>query len=150
VTPIPGMGSNARNQDTDRFILETILPITRQYGIPDAVAAGMFAGEGRLGGLGAARNNFYNINAIDSDPNQAFDYETPGEGIEAYAKLLSGKYELGQKGSGRFDTTYLPAYTLRNDPMAMLKMIQELGYASRPDYSDFIMSTPEYNYYNQL
>lgn len=141
-TPTPVQELNSY-QDFERVAN----PIFRKYDIPRPIGHGMYAGEGRLEGLGAKRNNFYNINAIDSDPNQAFDYKTPAEGIEAYAKLMSGKYELGAKGSGKFDTRYLPAYELRKDPVAMMKKIQELGYASRPDYADFIMSTPEWKSY---
>lgn len=123
-------------------------PIAEQYGIPMAVLMGQFAAEGRWKGLGANRNNFFNINAVDENPNQASQYETPQAGIEAYAKLLA-------------DPTfrYAPAMQLRNDPVAMLKAIEQAGYAGDPttydrrspngyaSYSDFVMNTPEWKYY---
>ena len=144
--PVPTIvfGSTKRNQETDNFLRNRVLPITRRYDLPDAVVAGMYAAEGRTGGLGASRNNYFNIGAFDSNLNNTHRYNTPEEGIEAYAKLLSGKYELGERGSGKFDQRYLPAYELRKDPVSMLRKIKELGYASREDYPEFIMSTPEW------
>lgn len=149
VTPTPTPVQNIKTYEDFESVAN---PIFRKYDIPRPVGHGMYAGEGRIEGqgLGVKRNNFYNINAIDSDPNQAFEYKTPAEGIEAYAKLLSGKYELGKKGSGKFDTRFIPAYELRKDPVAMMKKIQELGYASRPDYAEFVMSTPEWKKYYDL
>lgn len=119
------------------FINKILLPITRKYNIPDPVAAGQFAGEGRLKGFGAKRNNFFNIAAYDSNPDAAIHYSTPEQGIEAYAKLIAT------------NPHYAQAYSARNDPSKMLSLIQKAGYASRPDYSSFVMSTPEWRQYAQ-
>lgn len=132
----------------DDFV-KIAMPIFHEYGIPPAVGFGQFAAEGRLKGMGAARNNFYNIQAFDSNPNAASHFPTPEEGVRAYAKLISGQYELGQKGSGKFDTRYKDAYALRSDPRKMIQAIQKAGYASRPDYAAFVMSTPEFQKYIQ-
>lgn len=129
-----------------QFIDQVVAPLSKKYQVPLSVAASQFAGEGRLKGLGAERNNFYNIAAYDSDPNQAVRYPTPEAGVEAYMKLMSGQYKLA---NGKTDTRYLPAYKLRNNPEAMLRKIKELGYASRPDYPEFIMSTPEWKKYHK-
>jgi len=140
-------------KDVQEFV-QIAKPIFEQYGIPMQVAMGQFAAEGRLDGMGAKRNNFYNIGAFDSNPRAAMRYQTPEEGIEAYAKLLSGKYTLQ---NGRVENRYQPAYELRNDPAAMIRMIEQAGYAGDPktygrranngfrSYSDFVMATPEWN-----
>lgn len=130
--------------ETQEFIENTLFPVTDRYGIPRAVAAGQFAGEGRLKGLGASRNNYFNIMAYDGREGDMPGYATPEEGIEAYAKLMSGQYKLAD---GNFDTRYVPAYEMRNKPEEMIRKIHALGYATRPDYADFIMSTPEYKKY---
>lgn len=142
-SPSPIKPKNRKLSSIDEF-KNIALPIFKRYEIPPSVGMGQFAAEGRLGGLGASRNNFYNISAYSSNPNAAQSYNTPEEGVEAYAKLLSGKYELDHIGSGKFDTRYLPAYQLRKDPKAMIRKIHQLGYASRPDYAEFVMSTPEW------
>lgn len=129
-----------------QFIEGTLLPITRKYNIPDAVAAGQFAAEGRMEGLGASRNNFFNLGAYDNNVNNAFGYDTPEAGIEAYAKLIAERY--------------IEALTNQN-PEEALAIIQSLGYAGDPktysdrasngydSYKDFIMNTPEFRYYSQ-
>lgn len=128
------------------FLETKVFPITRQYGIPDAVAAGQFAAEGRFQGLGAERNNFFNINAVDHNPNLAHRYETPEQGIEAYASLIKRKYG--------------PALTKENIA-DVLAEIENLGYAGDPrtyrnranngfsSYAQFIQNVPEYRYYAQ-
>jgi len=146
------------------FINKTVLPITRKYGIPDAVAAGQFAAEGRLNGLGASRNNFFNINAVDSNPNAAFSFATPKQGIDAYARYLTGQLT---------DANGNPAYPsqqhqqllqnafnkYKNNPVSYIQALSQAGYAGDPstygqranngysDYAQFIASTPEFRYY---
>lgn len=134
------------NPRVQAFLEETVFPITREAGIHDAVAAGQFAGEGRFTGLGADRNNFYNINAVDKNPNLAYGYDTPQAGVEAYADLIKRRY------ASALET---------QDPRQMLQLIQELNYAGDPStyakrsdsgygsYADFVSSTPEYRFYDQ-
>ena len=119
------------------FLTNKVLPITRKWNIPDAVAAGQFAGEGRLEGLGAALNNFYNYMAYDGREQSMPSFPTPEAGVEAYARLISS------------DPRYQEAMKHTNNPVKMLQLIHKAGYASRPDYTDFIMSTPEWQYFNQ-
>lgn len=136
---------NAGRPGTADFLESVVFPVTRQAGIPDAVAAGQFAAEGRMSGLGADRNNFFNLGAFDSNPNNAYSYQNPQAGVQAYADLLTGD-------------RFAPA--LQNeDPVAVLRAIQQLGYAGDPrtygrrsdsgysSYADFIMNTPEWRYY---
>lgn len=126
--------SKERNQDTDSFLNQIILPITRDYSLPDALVAGQFAAEGRTGGLGASRNNFFNIGAYDNDINNTFAYDSPEAGITAYAKLLAE------------NPLYAPNATMSATPEIALKKIAP-RYASRPDYAEWIMSLPEWQLY---
>lgn len=140
-------------QDVMQFIETTVLPITREYGIPDAVAAGQFAAEGRLQGLGASRNNFFNLGAYDSNVDNAFDYKTPEDGVRAYADLIARKY---------------PGVIGEKDPVKAIQAVEKQGYAGDPktwrqrkkeqdgvetpyrSYSDFVMNNPEWRqYYGQ-
>lgn len=133
-------------------------PILKKYGIPLEVGFGMRDAEG--GKIGA--HNVYNIGAVDSNPTNAANYISPEQGVEAYAKLLSGKYKLA---NGQYDTRYIPAYNLRNNPEEMLKLIMQLGYAGDPktwkqrsidtggagkiydSYAQFVMNTPGWKKY---
>lgn len=140
----------------DEFLNSKVLPITRKYNIPDAVAAGMFAAEGRLKGLGASRNNYFNIGAFDSNLGNTYNYNSPEDGVDAYAKFISGQ---GSYASPRHKILFTDAYGARNDPDKMLSLIQDAGYAGDPktyrkrakngfdSYADFIKSTPEYQKY---
>ncbi len=144
-----GQGQSELDPSVQNFIEATILPITRQYGIPDGVAAGQFAAEGRLEGLGARRNNFYNINAIDSNPDAAYNYKDPQEGIKAYSELLTKNQRYKGAFEGKLSTS------------EMLDAIERAGYAGDPktykkrasngfgSYSDFIENTPEYRHYSK-
>lgn len=135
------------------FIPQVILPITRKYGIPDPVAAAQFAIEGRGKGLGASRNNFFNLGAIDTNPGNAYSYKTPQEGVEAYAKFLTAP----TWANGRQNI----APRFFNDPLSTIKQIEEQGYAGDKNtykqraknnfdrYWKFAISTPEWKTYSQ-
>lgn len=142
--PIGQKAYGARSTQTapelDRFMSDVVFPVTDKYQIPRAVAAGQFAREGRLSGLGANRNNFFNIAAYTNNPGNARSYETPQAGVEAYAKLISGTWKNLDK---TVNTRYLPAYDLRSNPEAMMQKIEELGYAPSP-YAKNVMNTPEW------
>jgi hypothetical protein len=133
------------------FLPKVVLPITRQYKIPDPIAAGQWAAEGRGAGLGANRNNFFNLGAVDSNPNNAASFDTPQAGIEAYAKFLtSPQWANGVKN-------VVPNYF--SNPLTALKQIEQQGYAGDKRtykkrsntgfdrYWKFIMSTPEWKQY---
>lgn len=144
-------GTSKKASDTPLNEYESIIvDEAKKYGVPVPVALGMFYAEtGGKPSLGADRNNVYNINAIDSDPDQAFTYSTPREGVEAYMKLLTNS------------DRYQPAMALKDNPEAMLRKIAELGYAGDPktyaeradaknpvtgqkyaSYADFVLATP--------
>lgn len=122
----------------------SIEQILSSYEIPLPVFYGMRDAEG--GVIGS--NNPMNIGAFDSNPTAAVNYPTPEEGIEAFARLISG------------DKRYEKAYKLRNNPEAMLQAIMDAGYAGDPKtwkqrsidtkgagstydtYSEFVKDTP--------
>lgn len=139
--------SAAFSQTPQQSFEALVKPIAQKYGIPMAVIMGQYAAEGRDKGTGASRNNFFNIGGFDGQEANMPSYKTPQEGIDAYAKLLAT------------DPRYAKAYALRGNPAAMIKAIQDAGYAgdpttysqrasnSYPTYSSFVMDTPEYKKY---
>lgn len=137
------------------------LPIFQQYGIPPQVGMGMWGAEGRNSGLGASRNNFFNLSAFDSNPNAATAYPTPQAGIEAFAKQITGQ---GNYPSPKTQQLFLNAYNQykqTQDPYTFMEGIQNAGYAGDPStfqsrsqghwpsYSYFTEHTPEWSQYSQ-
>lgn len=162
-------GNQNVNPQIDTFIQNKILPVTRKYDIPDAVAVGMFAAEGRNLGLGANRNNFYNIAAFDSNVNSAFTFATPEQGVEAFAQFITGQYDryASDKHKKKFRKAYTK-YLEHRDPVKYVQDIRDAGYAGDPntwrqrkleqdgvetpfsDYAEFVFANPEWRkYYNQ-
>ena len=148
-------------QSTDEFE-KIAVPLAKKYGVPEAIAMGQYAAEGRVenGGLGAKRNNFYNIAAFDSNPDAAFNYDTPEAGIEEYMKFITGQGDryasptVKQKFADAFNE-----YKKTGNVFKFLVDIESAGYAGDPStygqranngfdsYSDFIMNTPEFKKY---
>lgn len=124
------------------FLETTVFPVTDKYRIPRAVAAGQFAQEGRLQGLGASRNNYYNIGAFDSNVNNAYRYASPEDGVRAWANLITG-----QSGASPAQLAKYGRAVGLLDPADWLGVIKESGYASDPNYDTNIMNTPEYKAY---
>ena len=145
-TPIQSNQFATRPRTAD-FLESDILPTTREAGIQDAIAAGMWAGEGRgehkYGQ--APYNNAFNINATDSNPNGAFQYADNAAGTQAYADLLNRRYAEALQQPGILE---------------QLLAIQNAGYAgdpttydarspnNYPSYSAFVQDTPEFRYYS--
>lgn len=97
------------------------------YDISPAVTICQAAHEtgGGTSNFAKTRNNYFGLNAIDSDPNKAFKFKKPADSIIFYCNLISNpKYK------------YYPAYQERSDPDLMLKMIVKAGYATSPTYID--------------
>jgi flagellum-specific peptidoglycan hydrolase FlgJ len=129
------------------FIDKNLAPIAKKYDIPLSVMAGQFIQEGGLTSPGAQKNNFFNLGAYDRNPAGSFAYQTPQEGVEAYAKLISGNYEMGQVGSGKFDTRYSSAYKERKNPTKMVQEIKKAGYASDPYYVENVTNNEGWRSY---
>lgn len=154
-TPVPGVRVA---DEVEQFIVDTILPITREYGIPDAVAAGQFAQEGRFKGVGAELNNYYNVGFTDSlaesgQYHQVPRYESPEAGIEAYARFITGQanddfYANGVDGSrsGKIGKKQLQeiAKKYKNDPVGFLQAIGPMYSSQGHEYYQNIMQTPEF------
>lgn len=166
-TPIPGAGSSTMNQYTDNFIKKVIVPMAQQYDVDPGIVAGQFANEGRLGGIGASRNNFFNIGVTDAiveaakqsgDWSQVPGYQSPESGVERYLLFISGQgpdsmYANGVDGSAsgkvgkkQFQEAWAK---YRHNPPAFLRAIGPT-YASTGDaYAINTMATPEYQAYTR-
>lgn len=92
------------------------LPILNKYEIPPAVAFGMREAEG--GNIGS--HNVYNLGAFDSNPQNAYDYDSPEAGVEAFARLIAE------------NPRFKEAYAKRSEPEAMVEAIMQAGYAGDP------------------
>lgn len=114
---------------------DVIKTVAKEFKIPMAVAYGQYAAEGRDKGMGASRNNFYNVQAYDGKENQMPSFKTPEEGVRAWATVIAK------------DPRYAAAMKLNSDPVAMIQAIHQAGYATRPDYASFVKSTPEFQKY---
>lgn len=132
----------------DNNLEQNILPITRKYGIPDALAASQYAAEGRGTHKYAVApyNNPYNIGAFDSNPDAARRYATIEEGVAAYAQLLRDDPRY------KFDPTADLMTTLNN--VASIYAGDPATYAQRANngyntYKDFLMATPEWRQYSR-
>jgi len=156
-TPIPGAGSIYQTPETDTFLSKVIIPMAKRYNIHPAIAAGQYAGEGRLGGEGAKLNNFFNIANSDSavERGEFQGYATPEAGVEQYMQFISGMLPSSAYGNGESGARegkwgrkeYEDAMNkYRNNPEAFINAAGP-QYASRPDYSSFVRSTPEYRHY---
>lgn len=137
-TPPPVYPDQQLRPDIQQFLDERLLPITREQGIPDALAASQWAQEsGRA--TESPINNFYGLGG--TKPIAYPDFET---GIEAYATTVENI--LAAKG-----------YTLEDfaqDPYGILMRLQEgerpryEGHNADPyAYTQNIMHTPEWRRY---
>lgn len=76
------------------------------------------------------RNNYGGIGAYDSNPNNAFSYESPEAYLNAYFKLIENRYPK--------------AYEVRNNPKAYARELKRGGYASDPEYVNKLLGMPEF------
>lgn len=154
-------GSRPLNMDVKKFLEEVVFPVTRAYQIHDAAAAGQFAAEGRLDGVGASLNNHFNVGFTDSkadsgDYSTVPKYDTPKAGVEAYARFITGQaddemYANGVDGSkwGKIGKKQLQEIykKYKNNPEQFLKMISPMYSSLGSEYARRTMNTPEYRTY---
>lgn len=77
------------------------------------------------------RNNYFGIQAYDSNPDAAAHYQTPEENINAYINLVTSYPGVKEAiASGSSD--------------AVIKAIKAAGYATDPNYVSKIESLPEF------
>jgi len=116
---------------------ESVKLIALESGIPESVIRGVAAaetntGEGRTPTGYASRNNFFNIGAYDSNPDNAFSYPTALDGVRAFAKLLTT------------DPRYSGVVAAKGNPQKMVEEMKKAGYASNPNYVQLVTGTPEF------
>lgn len=102
------------------------IQLSSEYGIPwEAVMAqGILESASGTSKFARERNNFFGINAVDSDPNKATSYSTPQEGWKGYYEFI--------KNNSRYATA--GAFNYKNDPYGYIQAIKNAGYATDPNY----------------
>jgi len=85
--------------------------------------------------LAKTRNNYFGMNAVDSDPNKAFSYNSPSQSITDYINLI--------KYNPRYKAAY-DQYVQDRDPLKLLQGIKNSGYATDPEYVTKVASLPEF------
>lgn len=105
-----------------------------EYGIPweTVVAQGILESASGTSNFAVNRNNFFGIGAFDSNPNNAFSYDTPEEGWRGY-------YENIRKTSVYRSNGVFAGETITN-PYAYAQAIKNAGYASDPTYVEKLSS----------
>lgn len=88
-------------------------------------------GSGNAGTTSQATQEDYGNGMVNITDNFAA-YSNPEDSIRAYINLIKNNYPN--------------AWSLRNDPNAMLRAIKAGGYATDPDYVYKVSNTPEFNY----
>ncbi len=93
--------------------------IIRQKALESAFGTSRFAKE---------RNNFGGIGAYDSNPNNAFKFDSVDDYLDYYFNLVKSRYP--------------EAYENRADPEKFIGGLKAGGYASDPNYVSKVMRTP--------
>lgn len=139
------MPDNFSASDPTQFS-QVLKPLAETYGVPMSLATGQKFAENR--GEPGNKNNYYNLGATDLNPEGGMKYDSPVQGIESYLKFITGTAEESFYGNGKEGKkAYQDAFTRfkqTGDTEAFLQEIKNAGYASRPDYVDFVKSTPEW------
>ena len=78
------------------------------------------------------RNNFFGYNAYDSNPGAAVKYQSKEASIKQYIDLIREK------------PRYKQAYANKNNPVKMVQLIKEGGYATDPNYVNKVTNTKEF------
>ena len=98
------------------------------YGIPweTVMAQGILESASGTSYFARERNNFFGIGAFDSNPDNAFSYETPEAGWEGYYKNIVNTPTYRNHGVFQGDTI--------TNPYAYAQAIKNAGYATDPNY----------------
>ncbi|MBR3137764.1 glucosaminidase domain-containing protein [Candidatus Saccharibacteria bacterium] len=99
-----------------------------EYGIPweTVIAQGILESAAGTSNFAVNRNNFFGIGAYDSNPDNAFSYETPEEGWRGYYENIRKTATYRAHGVFSGDTV--------TDPYAYAQAIKNAGYATDPNY----------------
>jgi hypothetical protein len=123
---------------TRQFLESQVFPITRQYGVPDAVAAGQWAKEGgRL---------------LDNSAHNLFGLKNSG-GLIKYPSLERNIHDYGLTVKNILKTKGQDLARVK-DPSLVLQGLQtgNQHYDAGPDQAEYasgVSGTPEYRYYNR-
>ena len=111
--------------DTYHEIAES-LSIT--YGIPwEAVMAqGILESAAGTSTFAISRNNFFGIGAFDSNPNNAYSFDTPEDGWRGYYENIKNTATYRNHGVFSGDTI--------TNPYAYVQAVKNAGYATDPNY----------------
>lgn len=99
-----------------------------EYGIPweTVMAQGILESAAGTSHFATERNNFFGIGAFDSNPDNAFRYDTPEAGWKGYFENIRKTATYRNHGVFQGDTI--------TDPYAYLVAIKSAGYATDPNY----------------
>lgn len=105
---------------------EIAIQLSSEYGIPwEAVMAqGILESASGTTKYARERNNFFGLNAVDSNPDLAYSYPSPQAGWRGYYEFI--------KSNPRY--TLAGAFNYPNDPYGYIVAIKSAGYATDPDY----------------
>lgn len=128
--------------DFDKVLNDYIFPVTREAGIPDALAASQTAIES--GRRINPNNNLHGIMQWDAQGKRSLrSFTNPSESAEHYVHTIKKNFP--------------EAYSLRDNPKAMLKALQTGGkYRYEGDKSDpmeyvgMVENTPEWRKYSAV
>ena len=100
------------------------------YGIPweTVIAQGILESAAGTSSFAVNRNNFFGIGAFDSNPDNAFSYDTPEEGWRGY-------YENIRKTATYRNHGVFAGEAITN-PYVYAQAIKDAGYATDPNYVD--------------
>lgn len=132
-----GFKSNDKNWNN---FVDQATTIAKQNNFPASVLVGQATLETGRGTSGFAknRNNYFGMNAMDSDPNKAYAYRSPTESIQNYINLITK--------SPRYNWAY-NNYLIDHNPNKLIEGIRASGYATDPNYVAKVKSTPEFKYF---
>lgn len=100
--------------------------LSSEYGIPwEAVMAqGILESDSGTSNFARNRNNFFGINAVDSNPDNATYFSSPAEGWQGYYQFIKNNPRYRAAG----------AFNYPDDPYGYIAAIKSAGYATDPNY----------------
>ena len=123
---IPSAGlSGLRSEFVDKYH-SIATELGNQYGIPweAVVAQGILESASGTSRFAIERNNFFGINAVDSNPDRASSYSSVSAGWKAYFDFINDNPRYRNNG----------AFNHANDPVGYIESIKAAGYATDPNY----------------
>lgn len=132
------------------YLVNNVLPLTRKYGIPDAVAAGQWAAEGRF--MRPSNNNYWNLmwrNSPEEDL-RVWPYENIENNVRDYDLTLRNLASLGlgiSQDQFGYDK-YAPDEIIRAIQSGPQRFEMHSPYPT--EYIDLVLNTPEYRYFAGL